>query len=268
MTTTTMNRYRGNAVAVGLLLIACTVTSILSAAPLGSTLDESDYLKQLAASDDAVIWTALIEFAWAATGAGIAIALYPVLREHSRALALGSVAGRVAEGVLVLVGTLSLLVLLTVSQDSLEPGADPAAFSATGDALLAVRDWTTGFLVALPFLAAVLLYYSVLYRARLVPRWLSGWGLLAAASGLVATGYAGYTQEFGFSTVNTVLNIPILLQEMVLAVWLLAKGFTPASVEAGAARIGADDVDRTTNRTPDRSGTSTRGSPAGVVTRP
>ena len=229
-----MNHYRGNAIAVGLLLIACTAASILSAAPLGSTLDRSDYLNQMAASESRVIWTALIEFAWAATGAGIAIGLYPVIRRHNRALALGSVAGRVAEGVMVLVGTLSLLVLLTVSQESLAPGADAAAFGATGDALLAVRDWTTGFLVMLPFLTAALLYYSVLYRARLVPRWLSGWGLAGAALGLVATVYAGYTQDFGFSTLNTALNIPILLQEMVLAVWLLAKGFNPSTVDGHA----------------------------------
>ncbi|MGO4342557.1 DUF4386 domain-containing protein [Pedococcus sp. 2YAF34] len=233
-----MNRYRGNAIAVGLLLIACTATSILSAVPLGATLDGSDYLDRLAVSDSRVIWTALLEFAWAATGAGIAIALYPVIRRHNRALALGSVAGRVVEGVMVLIGTLGLLVLLTVSQDSLATGADAAAFRATGDALLAVRDWTTGFVGMLPFLTAALMYYFVLYRARLVPRWLSGWGLAGAALGLVATVYSGYTQDFGFSTVNTVLNIPIALQEMVLAVWLLAKGFNPSDVDADGIRVG------------------------------
>ena len=79
-----MKRYRGNAIAVGLLLIACTVTSILSAVPLGSMLDRSENLSQLAASDSRVIWAALLQFAWAATGAGIAIGLYPVLRRHNR----------------------------------------------------------------------------------------------------------------------------------------------------------------------------------------
>ena len=164
-----MNRYRGNAIVVGILLIACTAASILSVVPLGSTLDSSDYLNQLAASDSRVIWTALIEFAWAATGAGIAIALYPVIRRHHPGLALASVAGRVAEGMFVLIGTVSLLALLTVGQESLAPGADPAAFSATGDALLAVRDWTMGFVGVLPFLAAALMYYYVLYRNRLSP---------------------------------------------------------------------------------------------------
>ncbi|HET9646996.1 MAG TPA: DUF4386 domain-containing protein [Microlunatus sp.] len=233
-----MNRYRGNAIAVGLLLIACTATSILSAVPLGSMLDGPDYLNQLAASDSRVIWTALLEFAWAATAAGVAIGLYPVIRRHNRALALGSVAGRVAEGVFVLIGTLSLLALLTVSQESQATGADAAAFQPAGDVLLAMRHWAMAFLGTLPFLTGALMYYFVLYQARLVPRWLSGWGLAGATLGLVASIYSGYAQDFGFTTVNVVLNIPIAVQEMVLAVWLLAKGFNLPSVDGKRASSG------------------------------
>jgi len=228
-----MKSYRGNAIAVGVLFIACSAASILSAVPLGSTLDGPDYLSKLAASDNRVVLTALIEFVWAATGAGIAIGLYPILRKFNPALALGSVAGRVVENVFVLVGALSLLVLLTVSQQSLAAGsAAPSSFQATGDALLAVRDWVHGFLGGLAFGIGVLMYYYVFYRSRLVPRWLSGWGLAGAALGLVATVYSGFTQEFGFTTVNTVLNIPIGLQEMVLAVWLIVKGFNPSAVRS------------------------------------
>jgi hypothetical protein len=128
--------------------------------------------------------------------------------------------------VFVLIGALSLLVLLSVGEKSL--AADSAALPAaqtTADALLAVRDWVHGFLIFLPFLVGALMYYYVLYRSRLVPRWLSCWGLVGAALGLVATVYSGFVQEFGFTTLNTFLNIPIALQEMVFAVWLIAKGF-------------------------------------------
>ena len=93
-----MNRYRGNAIAVGILLIVCTAATILSVVPLGSTLDSSDYLNQLAASDSRVIWTALIEFAWAATAAGIAIALYPVIRRHHPASGTGIGGGQSGRG--------------------------------------------------------------------------------------------------------------------------------------------------------------------------
>ena len=100
----------------------------------------------------------------------------------------------------------------------------------------------------LPFLAAALMYYYVLYRTRLVPRWLSGWGLAGAALGLVAAVYCAYIQDFGLSTLNTVLNIPIFLQEMVLAVWLLAKGFTPSGADGNVDSLRSTDADQLTGR--------------------
>jgi hypothetical protein len=220
-----MTSSRGNAIAVGILLIACSVASILSIVPLGSMLDGPDYLAQLAANGDRVVLAALIAFVWAATGAGIAIGLYPVLRKVNRSLALGSVVGRTVEGMFVLIGTLSLLALMTVGQES----------AAAGDALLALRDWALGFLVLLPFGIGASMYYYLLFKSRLVPRWLSGWGLIGAGLLLVSTVYAGFAQEFGFTTLNTVLNIPIGLQEMVLAVWLIAKGFNPRAIASERA---------------------------------
>jgi hypothetical protein len=222
--------YRGNAIAVGVMLIVCSAASILSVVPLGSTLEGADHLTALAGLDTEVVATALIELVWAATCAGIAIGLYPVLRTHGRAMALGSVAARVVEGVFVLIGTLSLLALLSVSQQSTDAGsaAEPA-FGPVGDALLAVKDWAQGFLAILAFAIGAFLYYFVLYTSRLIPRWLSAWGLIGAALLLVSTVMSGLAQDFGFTTVNTVLNIPIGLQEMVLALWLIVRGFTQPS---------------------------------------
>jgi hypothetical protein len=80
-------------------------------------------------------------------------------------------------------------------------------------------------MISLPFLLGAGMYYYLMYRSAVVPRWLSGWGLLAVAVSLVATLYSGFSQDFRFSTVSTALNAPIFLQEMVLAVWLIAKGF-------------------------------------------
>lgn len=99
-----MNSYRRHATVIEILLIACTVSSILSAVLLVSMLDHADFLNRLAAGEGRVVLTAVIEFEWAATGAGIVIVLYPVIRGHSRALPLGSMAARVAEGVFVLIG--------------------------------------------------------------------------------------------------------------------------------------------------------------------
>jgi len=226
-----MKSYRGNAIAVGVLFILCSAAAILSIVPLGATVGAPVDFAKLAGSDNAVVTTALIEFVWAATGMGIAIALYPVLRLFNPALALGSVVGRVVENVFVLVGALSLLALLTVSQEAAGSAAS-SSFQVTGDALVAVRDWVHGFVAMIPFGIGSLMYSYVLYRSRLIPRWLSGWGLVGAALSLVATVYAGFTQDFGFTTVNNVLSAPIGLQEMILAVWLIAKGFNLSAVRS------------------------------------
>lgn len=224
-----MKSYRVNAIAVGVLFILCSAASILSIVPLGETVGAPVDFAKLAGSENAVVTTSLIEFVWAVTGAGIVIGLYPVLRLFNPALALGSVVGRVVENVFVLVGTLSLLALLTVSRQA-AGSASPSSFQATGDALVAMRDWVGGFVAMIPFAIGTLLYSYVLYRSRLIPRWLSGWGFVGGALSLVATVYAGFTQEFGFTTVNSVLSAPIGLQEMVLAVWLIAKGFNQSAL--------------------------------------
>ena len=233
-----MTTYRGNAIAVGVLFILCSAASILSIVPLGAAVGAPVDFANLAANDNRVVLTALIEFIWAATGMGIAIGLYPVLRKFNPALALGSVAGRVVENVLILVGTLSLLVLLTVSQRA-AGSAVPSSFQAIGDALVAVRDWVHGFVAMIPFGIGVFMYYVVLYRSRLVPRWLSGWGLVAAVLSTVGVVYAGFTQDFGFTTVTIVLSIPIALQEMALAVWLIAKGFSRTALASLAPACGS-----------------------------
>jgi hypothetical protein len=143
-----MNSYRGNAIAAGVLFILCSAAAILSIAPLGSTVAAPVDFAKLAGNDNAVVMTSLIEFVWAATGMGIAIALYPVLRLFNPTLALGSVAARVVENAFILIGTLSLLALLTVSQQAAASGA-PSSFQAAGDALVAVREWSPGFVAGL-----------------------------------------------------------------------------------------------------------------------
>lgn len=218
--------YRGNAIAAGVMLIACTAASILYIVPLGGPLTAPVDLAKFAANENGVLLAALIEFVWAATGAGIAVAFFPALRRHGRALALGSVVARAGEAVLVLIGTLVLLVLLSLSQEAAAAGAAglPSA-DILANLLAAARDWLHGLVGPLAFALGAFLYYLVLFKSRLVPRWLSGWGLVAIALNVFSTLYGTFVQDFSLSSVSTAINIPILLQEMVLAGWLIAKGF-------------------------------------------
>jgi hypothetical protein len=241
LSTPTYASHRKTAVVVGLLFILCTAASILSAIITAGLLDAPNYLTLLAAHDGRMVAGALAEFVWAVSAAGIAIGLYPVLRKHNRAVALGALAARTVEGALVLVGMIGLLTLLSVSQEIVAGAADASSFEAVGSSLLAARDWTHGYVMVLAWLAGAFMYYCLLYKARLVPRWLSGWGLVGAALCLGATVYSGFTQQLGFTPVNLAANLLIFAQEIALGVWLIAKGFNPATLTSEALVPEQDD---------------------------
>ena len=231
-----MNTYRKTAITVGTLFIVCTVASILGPT-MAISANSPDYLNQLAGNPDQIIIAALLEFIWAAAGAGIAIGLYPLLKKYNGALALGSVGFRVVENVFVLIGTLSLLSLLTLSNDFIAAGApDASSFQTLGTLLLALRDWQLHVISGLAFSLGVLMYYAILYRSNLIPRWLSGWGILGAVLALAATVLASFTRDFGLASADTYLHIPIGLQELVFAVWLIVKGFNPSAIASLSAK--------------------------------
>lgn len=220
-----MNTDRKTAVTVGVLFIICTVASILGPS-LAISVHSPDYLNQLAGHSNQIITAALLEFIWAVAGAGIVIALYPILKKHNGALALGSVYFRVVEGIFILIGTLGLLSLLTLSQDFITAESpDASQFQTIGTLLLALREWEFHVISGLAFSLGALMYYAILYRSNLIPRWLSGWGILGAVLSAAATVLASFARDFGMESLHTYLSMPVGLNELVFAVWLIVKGF-------------------------------------------
>jgi hypothetical protein len=220
----------------GVLFITATVLSVLSAAVLTPIVGASDYLIKVAANEHQVLLGALLQFIAAAACAGIAISLYPVLRRHNEGLALGSVGFRLMEGMVYVVGVISLLLLVPVSQDFVKAGApDASAFQALGGALRAGPDWVGQVAALLAFGLGALMYYSVFYQSGLIPRWISGWGLAGATLTIVSSVILLFRLIDPMSTIQVVLNLPIAVQEMVLAVWLIVRGFSPSALASASA---------------------------------
>jgi len=235
-----MNTYKKNAIIVGVLFIIATVLGVLGRSFYQPILDAPDYLIKISANENQVIIGGLLALLAAFACAGIAIGLYPVLKKHHEALALGSVGLRIMEGMLIIVGVVGLLSLLTLSQEYVTAGASNASlFQASGTSLLAVRDWA-GKLSIIAFTLGALMYYYVFYQSKLVPRWLSGWGFLGAALSLAAALLAISGQIIYFSTPFILLQVPIGVQEMVLAVWLIVKGFNPSAIASGSAKTATN----------------------------
>jgi hypothetical protein len=225
-----MSTHQRTARVVGGLYIVATVAGVLSLLLTQPVVDAPDYLATASLHQNRVATGALFVLIMAIAVVGIAIAIYPVLRRHSPRLAMGYVVARTIEAVIYLASTVALLTLVTLSQQFMKAGTvDAARFQPLGALLLAGRDWGDQAVqpAAVFGLSAVLLNF-VLYRARLVPRWLSVWGLVGATLWVAAGVLVLYGLE-PLSTTQTVLAVPIGVQELALAVWLLVKGFNASA---------------------------------------
>jgi hypothetical protein len=92
------------------------------------------------------------------------------------------------------------------------------------------------------FLIGAAMFYTLLYQSRLVPRWLSGWGLIAIVPYLVAAILALFGVIDSLSTAYGLLDAPLGVQEMVLALWLIVKGFNPSTFAVKSAKAGTYNV--------------------------
>jgi hypothetical protein len=226
---------------VGALFVLATVASLLGSAILGSALEGSDYLIAISSKEASVVMAALL-FVIAATAAfSTAALLFPILSRHAEGLAAGYVGLRTFENVFYVAGAVALLAMLSVSQDEAIGRAAATDVPALGATLLALHDWSV--LVGTLIFAGLgsLTLNSVLYRATLVPRWLSVWGIAGAAL-LVLYGIIGlFGGGIGMEFPLMLLAMPIAVQEMIFAGWLIVKGFDDRGwIDAPSTHRGVD----------------------------
>lgn len=220
-----MKTDRRTAAIVGALYIAGTVAGVLSMVVTTGILDSSDYLTAVASHAGQVRLGALLVLAMGLALATIPALMFPILKKQNEALAIGYVVFRGALETLTYIGTtISLLLLVVVAQHYADAGpADTSPFRSLGILLTKANDPIIIAVQNIVFSLGALMFYSLLYRARLIPRWISGWGLVAVVAYLVAGVIAV------FSTNLVILLLPLAVQEMVMATWLIVKGFNPTT---------------------------------------
>jgi len=237
-----MNTNRKSATIVGLLFIVATVFSILGTLVyIGPILDDSDYLTNVYANENQVLVGVLLKLIAAGAVAGTAIALFPIFRKHNEALALGYVGGRTIEAVFIIISAISALLLVTLGREYAAGAPDASNFQTLGTLLQAERDWT--FLVGpnIVFSLNALMVSYLMYKMGLVPRFIAVWGLIGAP--LILT--LGLLYMFGlprFSPVSVLLALPIASFEMVLAVYLIVKGFRSTAFTSETANLDMGEL--------------------------
>lgn len=231
-----MNANRKSSITIGILFIAATVFSILGLVSYGPILNNLDYIANGPTSQNQVVMGALYELIAAVSMAGTAIAFFPVLKKRDESRALGYVAFRLLEAILVVIGLVSLLSLLTLRLEYASRAALDLASLQVADRLLrAVHTWS--FMLGPNFIFAIntLLYTSLLYQTKLVPRPIAVLGLFGAISIFIAAILEMFGVILQISTWGAVLSFPVAVYEMVLAVYLIVKGFRPSAFASESA---------------------------------
>jgi hypothetical protein len=225
-----MSADRKAAVWIGVLYIIGTVVLVLSLPVMGATLTAAGGAGQVTAPPNQVAVGVLLLLLAGFALAMVPVVFWPIGKRYNETLAMGYLVFRGAlETVLYIVMALGWLLLIALGT---QPDTAPlAGLVRTTEAVIGDQ------LIAIPFALGALMFSFLLYQSRLVPRWLSVWGLVGAVLYLVPP----IGNMFGLSL--GVLMAPTAVQEMVLAVWLIAKGFNPRAVASAPAIATAPAIE-------------------------
>jgi len=227
-----MNSDRKTAIIVGVLYIVGTVAGILWKVLTGSIQNDLNLLTKVAANENQIIIGALFLLLMGLALAMVPVMMFPILRKHNEALAVGYVVFR---GALETVTTIAVVIgwiFLTILGQYYIAGAPDASYFQTLGTLTLEGSVSIGIISQIIFPLGALMFYWVLYQAKLIPRWISGWGLISVILVLVFA----FLNLFGIVAVKDIFDISIFLQEMVMAVWLIVKGFNPSVIASESTK--------------------------------
>jgi hypothetical protein len=224
---------RKTALVAGVLFVITFVAAIGGVIAYGPVLTDPGYIAG-AGADTRVFLGAFLEMILVIANIGTAVVLFPILKRQNEGVALGFVTARLVECTFIVIGTLSLLTIVTLRQEA--TGADAGSLVTVGKSLLAIHDWT--FLLGPGFVVGIgngMLLGYLMYRSSLVPRWMATLGLVGGPL-VCASGIAVLFGVFEAGSVwQGIATIPEILWEASLGLWLIFKGFTLSPLTAADA---------------------------------
>lgn len=208
---------------VGFLFIIGTVSGLLSL-NMVSILNAPDYLVKFSENKDSVVLGVLSVLTMGISLSMMSVVLYPVIKIYNEALALGAVIFR---GALELASyfciAISWQLLLSLSQSYVLTGSQAVTeFQLIGDTLKNFA-FLSGSMGAIVFSIGAIIIYYVFLKTKLLPVWLSLWGLIGAIL------YFFTPILMMFDIDSEFLQYILGVQEMVMAVWLIVKGFNQSA---------------------------------------
>jgi hypothetical protein len=239
-----MNSTRKTAVVAGIFFLITEVTAILGMLLYrSSVLSTPQFIVSSSVDDTGVLLGAFLEVLLAIAVVGTGVTLYPIIKKQNEGMALGHVAGRVIEATIIAVGAISLLAVVTMRQGLAgTTGPEAVAAATVGQSLVAVHDWTFLFGPKFALGANTLLLAYLMYRSRLVPRFIAVLGLIGGPLVFVSATAVLFGVYEDLSTIGVLAAAPIFAWEVSLALWMIMKGFRPSPVLTGVTQAVVRDV--------------------------
>jgi len=218
---------------VGILFILAAVSAVGGVILYDPILNGSDYLINGSKHANQVILGALMELILVVSAVGTATTMFPILRRYNETIALWHICFRFLEAIVITVGVISVLSLLTLSREFVSAGApDAVSFQTSGTVLKAIHEWT--FMLGPNFMLGIntMMYSYIFYKTKLVPRFIPILGMTGATlvficALLVMLGVIEQVSVWG-----GLLALPVAANEMILAVWLIVKGFNSSAFDS------------------------------------
>lgn len=232
-----MKNYRMNAVMAGVLYflgtafgVGSTVVGgeVISSIVTNKPLSGMDLLGLVAATSSRITGGTFLILLMGISLVAMTVFLYPIFRKDSKELAMGMLLFRGAlEGTYYFISTLGFITLVLLGNEYVATGSDSTALQAIGNVLYQFQT-LLGSVGTIVFLIGAMCLYISFYRTRLIPRWLSVWGLIGVVP------YMAYSLLHFFHINNGFvfyLQMVLAPQEIVMALWLIIKGFDHAAID-------------------------------------
>jgi len=220
-----MNSLRKNTIIAGWLFLIAMIGSLSGGGILESILRAPDYPGIISANINKVFIGVFLEFINSIAVLGIAVSLFPILKQYNESIALGYVGLRIIEVIFCVVSAVIPLALIKLSRQYIyAENPSSSYFHTLSTFLIEVRTDLAELLIPVFFSLGALLFYYILYKSKLIPHLISIWGFIGVILILILIFF-----EAGM-VINMIFVLPIILNEIFLGIWLIAKGFNQSAL--------------------------------------
>ncbi len=228
-----INTYRTTATVVGIVYLAGFVVGIGGNILIQSHLGSPNYLSTISANSLTVAIGAILWLMAVAGDAAHGVLMFPILKQHSERMAFGYLAARIVDAVFIAIMVLLLLVQIPLGNEYLKAAASNSVFLQSLS-IVSIQASKYAYQIGMSALGvAGLLLNTILYRAKLVPRWLSIWGLVGYA--IIFFGMLSAVMGSGLGDLS---SLPGGLWEVFIGGWLIAKGFSSSAFASQSTKTG------------------------------